>query len=503
MPVAKRQPLSIEVASALADDLAALTHDPAGFVRYAYQWGVPGTSLADKTGPDEWQTEHLNAIGVSLRANPYKPVLEAIASGHGIGKSCDGSWVTQWALMTCEDTRGVVTANTDTQLRTKTWAEMSKWYHLLIPPLRELFTLQATSIHSALKEHERTWRIDTIPWSAHNVEAFAGLHNQGKRIFVLFDEASAIDDVIWETTEGALTDADTEILWLVRGNPTRNTGRFKECFGRYRHRWMTKQIDSRSVAITNKGQIQQWIDDYGEDSDFVRIRVKGQFPRAGSTQFIPGDIVDAAVARKVEPERWEPIIIGVDVARFGDDETVIAVRKGRDAKSFKWTHHRNKDTMFVASEAARLRKTYNADIIFVDETGLGAGVVDRLRMLREPVLGVNFGSKPLGLTLADETMKVRNRRAEMWAAMRDWLKGGSIKDDPQLIADLTAVEYGYDADNSIILEKKDDMKKRGLASPDMGDALALTFAAPVNAVAMDEDDYADEKRRTANRVTGY
>lgn len=429
------------------------------------------------------------------------PILDAIASGHGIGKSCEIAWIILWALSTHEDTRAVITAGTEPQLRTKTVPEVGKWFRLLL--CRHWFEMTATAIYSKDEAHRATWRADFIPWNKSNPEAFAGLHNEGKRILVMFDEGSQIEDIIWETTEGALTDANTEILWVVRGNPTRNTGRFRECFGRYRHRWHTRHIDSRTVKITNKEQISQWVADYGEDSDFVRVRVKGEFPRAGSTQFIPGDIVEAASERVLTPERWEPIIIGVDVARFGDDETVIAVRRGRDAKSFQWERYRNKDTMFVAAEAQKMRIKYRAEIIFVDETGLGAGVVDRLRMLREPVMGVNFGESPIGLLLADETMKVRNRRAEMWAAMRDWLKGGAIPNDPQLIADLIGVEYGYDAQNALILEKKDDMKKRGLASPDLADALALTFAMPVRAAMDGMADEDDERRRTANRVTGY
>ena len=114
------------------------------------------------------------------------------------------------------------------------------------------------------------------------------MHNQGKRIIALFDEASSIPDVIWETTEGALTDKDTEIIWGVFGNPTRNTGRFRECFagGRFQHRWQPRQVDSRTARLTNKEEIAEWINDYGEDSDFVRVRVKGIFPRAGSMQFV-------------------------------------------------------------------------------------------------------------------------------------------------------------------------------------------------------------------------
>src|SRR5690606_9376862 len=192
---------------------------------------------------------------------------------------------------------------------------------------KELFHLTATALYSADPEHERTWRIDMIPWSERSVEAFAGLHNKGKRVFVAFDEASAIPDVIWETTEGALTDEGTQIIWLVFGNPTRNTGRFRECFRRFAARWKTFQVDSRQVSITNKDQISKWIEDYGEDSDFVRVRVRGTFPRAGSVQFISSELVSEAARREVHVHIHDPLIIGVDVARFGDDASVIYIRK--------------------------------------------------------------------------------------------------------------------------------------------------------------------------------
>jgi hypothetical protein len=191
-------------------------------------------------------------------------------------------------------------------------------------PLPSLQLIQSTNAHGASI---------MIPWSEHRTEAFAGLHNQGKRIIVIFDEASAIPDVIWETTEGALTDADTKIIWGVFGNPTRNTGRFRECFGRFRHRWHLWQVGSRATKLTNKEQINQWIADYGEDSDFVRVRVRGVFPRAGDMQFISTEMAEAAMSDKRDPPStiYDPLVLGVDVARFGDDATVLCPRRARDA----------------------------------------------------------------------------------------------------------------------------------------------------------------------------
>lgn len=456
--------------------VSSFTHDPLGFVMFAFPWGVKGGPLELMRGPEPWQREHLIEIGRRLKDNPHMPILEAIASGHGIGKSADLGMVLCWAMSTHEDTRCVITAGTDTQLRTKTAPEVAKWFRMAVNSHWFVFT--ATAIYSAQPQHEKFWRADFIPWNEKSPEAVAGLHNQGKRLVIVYDEASQIPEIIWETQSGALTDANTEILWLTRGNPTRNTGHFKECFGRYRHRWYTRQIDSRDVSFTNKDQIQQWIDDYGDDSDFVRVRVRGVFPRAGSMQFIPSDVAEAAMAREPVCHAWEPLIMGVDVARFGDDQTVIAFRRGRDAASVPWVKYRNIDTMTLASEVARLADHEKVDAIFVDGVGIGAGVVDRLRQLKREVFDVQSGSKPSGF-LAGEPYRVKNKRAEMWAAMRNWLATGALPDDNELEADLIGVEYGYDADNAIQLERKDDMKKRGLSSPDNADALALTFAEPV------------------------
>lgn len=247
-----------EIRSEVIADLGRFTHDPLGFLLWAFPWSVAGTVLADEDGPDEWQREQLASIGASLREDPHRLIQDATASGHGVGKSSQVAWLILWSLMTHEDTRGVVTANTDGQLRSKSWPELAKWYHLLqFDVLRELFTLEATSIHSSQAGHERNWRIDAIPWSERNTEAFAGLHNAGKRTILLFDEASAIIDAIWETASGGMTDAGTELLHLAFGNPTRNAGRFKEVIaGRFRHQRTHRQIDSRKPKASS---VNAWV----------------------------------------------------------------------------------------------------------------------------------------------------------------------------------------------------------------------------------------------------
>lgn len=470
--------LSASDETRLTQLMAKCRQDPLGFARIAYPWNTD--EIGKSPGPRKWQTEIFNHIGEHLK-NPltrFTPCRVAVASGHGIGKSCLVAMLVDWAMSTRVDTKIVVSASTSTQLATKTFPEIIAWIRRSINA--HWFITTATAVASRDPDHTRTWRADAIPWSSESSESFAGLHNKGRRIVLIFDEASSVDDKIWEVAEGALTDADTEIIWLAFGNPTRNSGRFKECFGRFKHLWKTYQIDSRTVEGTNKEQLDSFVREYGEDSDFVRVRVRGEFPRAGSMQFIPGDIIDEARRREPTASSMDPLVMGVDVARFGDDQSCIVIRRGRDAVSIPWIKLRGVDTMTLAAKVMELANIYNPDCIFVDEGGVGGGVVDRLRMFKKDVIGVQFGAKAdRSQETGEGAIIYANKRAEMWGYMRDWLKGGSIPNDPDLASELTSVEYGYSVlrgQDSIQLEKKADMKKRGLASPDQADALALTFA---------------------------
>jgi len=462
----------------LAVEIGSYAHDPLGFVLFAFPWGEAGTVLKTDAGPEPWQRDVLRQIGRSL-GSASDAIRIAVASGHGVGKSALVAWIIVWALATFRDTRGVVTANTATQLKTKTWPELTKWLRLAV--CADWFDISATAIASVEPAHERTWRIDAVPWSLRSTEAFAGLHNQGHRIFVAFDEASAIPDPVWETIEGALTDRDTEILWLATGNPTRNTGRFRECFGRFRHRWQRHQVDGREVSLTDKDEIARWAADYGDDSDFFRVRVKGAFPRGGAMQFIDGETVEEAARRPAESHLRQPLVMGVDCARGGDDQSTIWFRRGRDARTVPAIKLRVGDLMVLSGKVAEQAIQHRARAVFIDEGGIGAGVVDRVRQMLQGylVVGVNFGGRADRYMQGDGMPLTANKAAEMWASMRAWLKTGSIPDDPELMAELTGREYGFNLHNAIQLEKKEDMKKRGLASPDNADGLALTFAYPV------------------------
>jgi hypothetical protein len=461
-------------AALVPEAVSAHAADPLGYVLTRFPWG--SGELAGHEGPDSWQRELLAEIRDGIKA-PGQAIQEAVSSGHGIGKSALVAWLILWAMETAVDTRGVVTANTEAQLRGKTWAELGKWFRLA--GLGDRFVLAATAIYSREPEHERTWRIEAVAWSEQRPEAFAGLHNEGKRVLVVFDEASAIPEVIWETAEGALTDSDTEILWVAFGNPTRTSGRFRECFGRFRHRWKNRHVDARTCRIPNQEQLAAWVADHGEDSDFVRVRVRGVFPRASDAQFIAHDLVAEAQRRAPVAGYHDPLICGVDVARGGADKNVIRFRRGLDARteaSVKLPGSETRDSMRLVAVVADLIAQRKPDAVFVDETGVGGPIVDRLRQLGFTVFGVQFGGKPADRHYA-------NKRAEMWGRMREWLRTGAIDPDPDLETDLTAPQYSHDAQDRLVLEPKDGMKRRGLASPDDGDALALTFAMPVAARA--------------------
>jgi hypothetical protein len=463
----------------LIEELAGFSDDPLGFVLFAFPWGELGSELENFEGPDDWATQVLLDLGAGL-ISVQEAIQIARASGHGIGKSALVAWIILWAISTFEDTKGVVTANTENQLKTKTWAELSKWHRLFIA--RDLFQLTATAIYANDPLHERTWRIDMVPWSERNTEAFAGLHNQGKRILVIFDEGSAIPDLIWEVTEGALTDRDTQIIWMAFGNPTRNKGRFREAFpgGKFSHRWNSAAIDSRTVKITNKEQIQRWIDDYGEDSDFVRVRVRGVFPRVDAESFIPYELAHGAVERELMPQAGA-VVLGVDVGRFGDDPSVIYPRCGRDAITRQIEVFYSLDTMTFAGKVAASFLRLGATICMVDSGGVGGGVVDRLHQLHIPVIEVDFGSKSDDFAMTG--VKYANKRAEIWGAVRDWLPGGSIPaistgENITLLDELIGPTYALTKNESIQLESKKEMRARGIPSPNVADALACTFAYP-------------------------
>jgi len=460
----------------------AIKDNPLAFVMFAFPWGVKGTPLENFSGPRKWQREVLLDIAEHIKLNQGKVdfdvLQESISSGRGIGKSALVSWLVIWMESTRIGSTTIVSANSESQLRSITWAEITKWLAMSINS--HWFEVSATRVMPAkwltelverdLKKGTRYWGVEGRLWSAENPDAYAGVHNFDG-VLVIFDEASGIDDSIWAVTAGFFTENTPNRFWMAFSNPRRNTGYFYETFNSKRDFWKTRVVDARTVEGTDKAVYQRIIDEYGPDSSQAHVEVYGMFPNAGDDQFIGANLVDDAMARKKYQDASAPIIIGVDPARFGADATVIAVRQGRDI--VKIMRHRGDDTMTVVGHVIEAIEEYKPALVVIDEGGLGAGIVDRLKEQRYKIKGVNFGNK------SSHPVMYGNKRAEMWGKMREWLKSAAIPNDRFLKTDLISPMMKPDSRGTIFLESKKDMKSRGLASPDAADAIAVTFAFPV------------------------
>jgi hypothetical protein len=454
----------------LVERLLATTNSPAQFVELAFPSIVP----------ERWQQQVLETIGNQLQENArldrWKAVQVAISSGNGVGKSSLLSWLILWAVTTFEDCLGVATCGTEGQLRTRLWSELSRWFNELPEDLRGQFQLEATALFN--RQNPRTWRFDGRPWSERSQEGFSGLHNFRKRVLVVIDECSMVADSIWRACDGMLSDSETQIVWVVTGNPIRITGRFPTCFppARGSNLWTSFKVDSRTVSLTNKESLNEKISYYGESSNYVKSHILGEFPSASTEQLIPLDWVQQASVRETFMHPSDAVILGCDVASgHGEDSSCIVVRRGLDARSYGIRRYPTLNPLEFAYKIASLANELGADGIFIDAGGLGEGTVAKCQELGLAVHAVYFAGKPdnpSGLARA------ANKRSQMWLAMRDWLRAGAIPADSQLMAELVSPEYA-EGPAGILIERKQDMKARGLMSPDSADALALTFSSPV------------------------
>ncbi|MBS0227077.1 MAG: terminase [Proteobacteria bacterium] len=474
----------------LAKDLNRFYCDPLGFVLYVYPWGKEGTRLAKQTGPDEWQVKFLDDLGKAVAAGvsvaDALPVMFAVAAGNGVGKSALISWIIHWFMSTRQHPQIVVTAGKKEQLQTKTWRELAKWNHLAL--MKHWFKWTATKLSHVL--FPDTWNANAIAWSKQAADNFAGTHEEN--VLIIYDEASAIDDAIWEATDGAMTTPGA--MWIAFGNPTRNGGRFAQCFGKFAALWNTRHVDSRTAKMANKRLFDAWIQLWGEDSDFVRVHVRGVFPRAGDIQFIANDVVTRAMKRQAEGYHDFGKVMSVDVARHGMDRSVICKRQG--AKVLPFQKLRIPDLMQLAARIAEEIDAWKPDAVFIDATGIGWGVVDRLHQMGYTfVIGIQTGEK------AYKPETFRDRRAELWYLMREFITdlGDLPEGDSELETELTSVEYGFDDSQRYVLESKRAIKEREGWSPDVADALALSFAAPVAPTKTQRDTWRNRLKRRKNR----
>lgn len=459
-----------------------LADDPESFVLFTFPWGQKNTPLEKHKGPRRWQREVLREITSHIKANRGQIDMDAlrlaVSSGRGIGKSALVSWLILWMLTTRIGSSVIVSANSENQLRTVTWGELTKWATMAMNA--HWWEISATKLVPAtwltdlverdLKKGTRYWAAEGKLWSEENPDSYAGVHNMDG-MMVIFDEASGIPDAIWSVAAGFFTEKILDRYWMSFSNPRRNTGYFFETFHAKRDFWKNRIIDARTVEGTDKAIYDQIIAEYGEDSIQARVEVYGEFPATGEDQFISPVTIEDAFKRPRYKDPTAPVVIGVDPARGGMDSTVIVVRQGRDLIAIK--RFKGEDTMSVVGHVIDAIEEYKPILTVIDEGGLGYGILDRLTEQRFKVRGVNFGWK------AKNPVMYQNKRAEMWGTMKDWLKTASIPTDRQLKVDLTGPMRKTNSSGSILLESKKEMKARGLASPDAADALCVTFAFPV------------------------
>ena len=425
--------------------------DPLGFAHYVFPW----EKIEPLHGLEDWQEEFLTAI--------REPGRYAIASGHGIGKGALISIVINWFMSTRYNPSIVVTANTAEQLSAKTWKELGIWHQRAI----NSHWFDWTATRFSLKANPGTHFAHAIPWSLNRPEGIQGTH--APEVLFIIDEASFIPQIIWEAIEGAMVVG--RCWFIVLGNPTRRGTPFEACFSS--PYWKTWEIDSRTCKRTNQYQIQAWIDEYGEDSDFVRVRVKGKFPKQAIEQFISEAAVDAAWGRSIDPSlfMYAPRILSIDPARFGNNATAIIKKQGLAA--FDLERHYKKDTVFLAGHVGEIINKWKPDAVNID-SGMGGGLIDLLRgnnfIINEIVSG---GSSP--------NSRFLNLRMYAWDQMKQWLPGGSIPADKLLKAEIIAPQYHFTPKGKMVLEGKEAMEARHILSPDGADALANCFAVPVQA----------------------
>jgi hypothetical protein len=449
--------------------------------------------------PSHQQKQALNALD--------KTDSVSIASGHGCGKSAVECWAILHFMMTRPFARIGCTAPSKPQLYQILWSELAKWHRLMQKTTAgRIFASQYEWTKETFRNihHPEEWFAMARTATRDNPEALQGLH--GDYVMLIMDEASGVVDAVYEAVEGSHGFHETKML--LCGNPTRldgtfykshNDAAFKKSFTRLKWNCLDS-LKSKGGLVPDK-YVERIKAKYGSDSNMYRVRVLGKFPLRDGDSFIPFDLVDSARLREV-PKQENPLkVFGVDVARFGDDDTVIAIRDGDEFKPFHVL--KQKETMEVAGFVAQLANKEKPKHIFVDVIGIGAGVYDRLEEMGFPVVAVNVSEAP-----ALDPKLYKRLRDELWGNMRDWLevRRGRLWDnsDDDLLGELTTPRYKFTSDGKILIESKDDMRKRGLKSPNIADAHLLTFAMPhSNYTHGDDDIFEFEETMVLDPDTGY
>jgi len=409
-----------------------------------------------------YQAEFLEALAKGERRI-------SIRSGHGTGKSTASSWAMLWFLLLRFPNKIVVTAPTSGQLFDALFAELKRWINELPPALKSMLSVKSDRIELIAAPSEafisaRTSRAETP-------EALAGVHSDN--VMLVVDEASGVPEQVFEAAAGSMSGHSAVTIML--SNPTRSSGTFFESQTRLSGSWWTRRWSCVESPLVSNEFVDEMRLRYGEDSNAFRIRVLGEFPMADDDTIIPFHLLEAATNRDIVLDDGAGIIWGLDVARFGTDKTALARRQGNVITEVsRWQGlDLMQTTGRVKAEYDGLPSNLRPREIMVDVIGMGGGVVDRLRELGLPVRGVNVAESP---SMGDTYV---NLRAELWFKMRGWLeqRNAKLPKDEQLIAELASIRYAFVSSGKMKAESKDDMKRRGLPSPDLADAVCLTLAS--------------------------
>lgn len=422
----------------------------------------PKTFVAEalRARPEPWQRDALGAAVTHDRL--------AVRSGHGVGKTALLAWLILWWLVTRFPARVAATAPTAHQLADVLWGEIAKWHRRLPDGLRDELVVRSDKVELRGAPNESFAAARTA--RREQPEAFQGFHSE--HMLFIADEASGIDDMIFEVGAGAMSTAGAKTV--LTGNPTRNSGYFFDAFHKLRRRWWTRRVPSTDVARA-QGHIEDVIETYGKDSNAYRIRVLGEFPEQADEAVIPLDLIEAALTREVAPIATVRPVWGLDVARYGDDRSALAKRRGNALlEPVRWWC--GKDTMqtagLVMEEWRETPERERPAEILVDAIGIGAGVADRLFELGLPARAINVAEQPAA------TDRFARLRDELWWRARDWFAARDcrIAGDDALIAELSAPTFAFTSAGRAVVESKDELKARGMPSPDLADAFVLTFA---------------------------
>jgi len=429
--------------------LLAIALDPVLFVE-----GVLGAK------PEEWQKKALYAVRDNDRV--------AIRSGHGIGKTAFLSWLILWWVLTRSPSRIACTANTSSQLSDILWAEVAKWHRCMPDGLKELIEVTSAKVELTGQDSfavARTARRETP-------EALQGFHSPN--MLFLVDEASGVDNIIFEVGEGAMSTEGAKTV--MTGNPTRTSGYFYEAFNKMKDSFFTMKVSSQDSTQVGPKFIEDMKVKYGEDSNIYRVRVLGEWPEADDDVVIPLHLLQSAADRDQVAADTTPVVWGLDVARFGTDKSALCKRKGNVVTEpiKSW---RNKDLMemcgIILNEYETTTWSDRPVEILIDSIGLGAGVVDRLTELDLPVRGINVAES------ASMGERYGRLRDELWFLGKEWFEARdcTIPEQEELIDDLSKPRFSFLSNGKLKVEGKDEMKRRGLNSPDLADAFCLTFAS--------------------------